>query len=155
MTAAPAGSTAPTSTATPNRQERVDGDVPSVGLAAAWALGGCLGVSLLLLLVATVGGAELEVVRADGRTVAVTASTVVVTVLLAVLAGTVALGLVGRRSRRAWTAVAVGGLAVGVVSVLSPLTSEGPAWTLALLASMHVLCGLVWCTVLVALLRRG
>ena len=46
MTAAPASSTAPTSTATPNRQERVDGDLPSVGLAAAWALGGCLGVSL-------------------------------------------------------------------------------------------------------------
>ena len=151
MTAAPAGSTTAPTRAT---KEGVDADVPSVGLAAAWALGGCLAVSLVLLLVATVGGAELEVVRADGRTVAVTASTVVVTVLLAVLAGTAALGLVGRRSRRAWTAVAVGGLVVGLASVVSPLTSQGPAWTLVLLASMHVLCGLVWCTVLVALLRR-
>jgi hypothetical protein len=137
-----------------HRAPAVEDETPSVARAAAWALGGCLGVTLLLLLVATVGGADLDVLRSDGRTVTVTPSAVVVTVMLAVLAGTLLLATLGRRSRRTWTAVAVMGLVLGLASVVAPLSSEATGRTTFVLVAMHVACALVWFTVLTTLLRR-
>jgi len=131
------------------------GEVPSVARAAGWAFGGCVGVSLLLFLVATVGGADLDVVRSDGRTVAITPSAVVVTVMLVVLVGTLLLAFVGRRSRQAWLGVAVAGLVLGLASVVAPLTSEATAMTTFVLVAMHVACALVWFTVLTSLLRQN
>ncbi len=130
------------------------GELPSVARTFAWAMASCLGVTLLLLVVANVAGADLGVLRLDGRAVSVTPSSVVVTVMLAVLVGTILLMAVGRRSRRAWVGVAVAGLVVALLSAVSPLLSEaGPVATVALV-SMHVACGLVWFTVLTSMLGR-
>lgn len=148
--------TVPARSATTHRSTPADPqDLPSVARTGAWALAACLGATLLLLLLAaSVAGAEPEVVRLDGRSVVVTASSVAVTVLLSVLAGIVLLGLVGRRSRRAWIGVAVGGLVVALLSTVSPLLSQaGPVATVALVA-MHVACGLVWLTALTVPLAR-
>lgn len=148
MTVIPARKAAAHSPRTPAEP----GELPSVARTAAWAMASCLGVTLLLLVVANVAGADLRVLRLDGRTVGVTPSSVVVTVLLAVLAGTILLMAVGRRSRRAWVGVAVVGLLVALLSAVSPLLSEaGPVATVALV-SMHITCGLAWFTVLTSML---
>lgn len=132
-----------------------DPDLPSVAKAATWALGACLAVTMALFAAASFAGTPLDVVRSDGREVAVTSGTVGVSVLLAVGVGTLLLALVGHRSRRAWLAVAAAGTVAGVASTAAPLTSTGAPVTIALLVAMHVLCGLVWTTVLVSLLRRA
>ena len=129
-------------------------DMPSVAKAAAWALGACIVLCLLLLFAARAAGADLQVVRSDGRTVSVTPSSVVVTLMLAVLVGTIALGAIGRRSRRAWTAVALGGAAIGLASVVAPLSSEATALTTFVLVAMHVVSAVAWFGVLVSLLPR-
>lgn len=130
-------------------------DLPSVAKTATWALGACLAVPMALFAAASFAGTPLDVVRSDGREVAVTSGTVAVSVLLAVGIGTLLLALVGRRSRRAWLGVAAAGTVAGIVSTAAPLTSTGAPVTIALLVAMHVLCGLVWTTVLVSLLRRA
>jgi hypothetical protein len=132
-----------------------DQEVPSVARAATWALGSCLALALALFAAASFAGTPLDVVRADGRTVVVSASNVAVSVMLAVGLGTVLLAAVGRRSRRAWLAVAAAGPVVALASLAAPLTSEAAPVTTVLLVAMHLVCGLAWATVLVALLRRG
>lgn len=132
-----------------------DPDLPSVARTATWALGACLAVPMALFAAASFAGTPLDVVRSDGREVVVTSGTVAISVLLAVGAGTVLLALVGRRSRRAWLGVAAAGTVVGVASTAAPLTSTAAPVTIALLVAMHVLCGLVWTTVLVSVLRRS
>lgn len=136
-------------------QAAVDPELPSVAKAATWALGACLAVPMTLFAAASFAGTPLDVVRSDGREVTVTSGTVGVTVLLAVGAGTLLLASVGRRSRRAWLGVAAAGAVVGIASTAAPLTSTAAPVTTTLLVAMHVLCGLVWATVLVSLLRRA
>lgn len=132
-----------------------DQETPSVARAATWALGSCLALALGLLAAASFAGTPLDVVRADGREVRVSASNVGVSVMLAVGIGTLLLAAVGTRSRRAWLAVAAAGPVVAVASLAAPLTSEAATVTTVLLVVMHLVCGLAWATVLVSLLRRA
>jgi hypothetical protein len=137
-----------------HRAAAAEDETPSVARAATWVAGTSTAGCLLLLLVAAVAGADLEVLRSDGRAVQVTPTSVVVSVMFSVLAGTVLLGLVGRRSRRAWTGVEVLGLVLGLASLAAPLTSSAAPATTAVLVAMHAVCAVVWFTVLTALLRR-
>jgi hypothetical protein len=133
----------------------VDQETPSVARAATWALGSCLALTMALFAAAAFAGTPLDVVRADGRETTVSASTVVVSVMIAVGIGTLLLAAVGKRSRRAWLAVAAAGPVVALASLAAPLTSEAASVTTVLLVAMHLVCGLAWATVLVALLRRS
>lgn len=136
------------------RQVQPTEDLPSVARAGSWCLLTSLAACLLLLFVANVAGAELEAIRTDGRSVRITFSSVATTLLLAHLAGVVALGLLGRRSRRAWIFVAVAGLVVGLASTVAPLASEAGVLTTFVLVAMHVVAGAVWFTVLMSMLPR-
>ncbi|GAB4064338.1 hypothetical protein GCM10028777_10270 [Angustibacter speluncae] len=128
--------------------------MPPVARAGLWFLWTSVGCCLLLLYVAAVAGAELRVVAPDGDTVPVTFGSVVITLLVADLTGVTALAVLGRRSRRAWTTVAVAGLAVGLASAAVPLAAEAGALTTVVLVAMHVTAALLWFAVLVSLLPR-
>lgn len=128
--------------------------LPPVARAGLWFLWASVACCLLLLYVAAVAGADLRVVTRDGDVVPITFGSVVTALLVAALTGLAALALVGRRSRRAWTGVAVAGLGVGLCSAAAPLAVETGALTAAILVTMHVVSAALWFAVLVLLLPR-
>lgn len=65
--------------------------------------------------------------------------------------GTAALALATRWGSRGWVAVAWLGLAVGLLTTVSPFTVVASTSTSVTLAAMHVVAGVVW----FALVRRS
>lgn len=119
----------------------------TTGLAAAAAAVG----NLVVLAVATVLGADFDVVRPDGLAFTVGVVAVLAMTVIPLAVGGVALAIAGRWGRRGWDALAWAGLAVGVLSIVMPLGAEASIGTKVGLAAMHALTGLVW----FLLLRRG
>lgn len=119
---------------------RTPGEVARVGVVAA---GAAVVTNLSVLLLGRVAGADMVLGRGSAtQTVAVVP--VVVATLIGLLAGTVLLVVVCNRGHRAWTAVAITGLVVGLATVPAPLSMAAETTTHATLAAMHAVTGLVW-----------
>lgn len=120
----------------------------TTGLVAAAAGVG----NLVVFAVARALGADFDIVRPDGVGFTVGVVAVLAMTIGSLLAGGVALAVAGRWGRRGWDVVAWTGLALGVLTVVMPLTGAASPGTKAGLASMHLLTGLVW---FLLLRRRG
>lgn len=134
-------------------------EVASADLPSAWRNGAVVlaitaSITLAALLVAAQAGMELEFDRVDGRNARVRPGIGVLTLVLAVLAGTTLLATVGRRSEKAWKGVAWAGLLLSLLSTAAPLSSSAGAGVTALLVSLHVLAGVTWFVVLMRAVRQ-
>lgn len=126
--------------------------------AGAWRAGATVTVlaivaDLLLYLLAGLAGADFTVAT-GGRGMEVGPLLVVANVAGATLLGTLLLAWLGRRGARAWRVLAWVGLAVGVLSVIAPLTATASPGARLTLAAMHLVTGAVWYRV-VARSARG
>jgi hypothetical protein len=103
--------------------------------------------------VARLAGAELEV-TANDSTQDIGLPTVLATTLAPLALATVALW-VTRRKPSAWRVLAWVGLAIGVLSIVTPIAAEATAGTTTALVAMHLITGTAWfALVLRALSRR-
>ncbi len=111
---------------------------------AVAAIGAAVG-NLLVLLVGRLAGADMSVVQA-GATEAMTldAGLVALMTALPVAMGTAALAVATRWGRRGWMTVGWLGLAVGLLTTVSPFTVGATTSTAVTLAGMHVVTGVVW-----------
>lgn len=89
-------------------------------------------------------GADFAVVPSEGRGLTIGAGLVFVTSVVPLLLGGVGLTIASRWGTAGWRVLAWVGLAIGVLSVVMPLTTEATAGTKAALAVMHVLTGVTW-----------
>jgi small-conductance mechanosensitive channel len=119
---------------------------------AAIALAG----NLVVLVVARLTGADMLVQR-DQATAPMTIGVVPValTTVAPTLLATALLQATRRRGPRAWRALAVAGLVVGIVTVPAPFTLLAETSTRVPLALMHVITGAVWFTVVRRAAARG
>ena len=69
---------------------------------------------------------------------------VLVTSVVPLVLGGLALAVASRWGAKGWRVVAWAGLAIGVLSVVMPLTIEATAGTKSALVLMHVLTGVAW-----------
>lgn len=104
-----------------------------------------LTANLAALAVATAAGAEM-MVRPAGTTETLTvgALLVIATTVVPLTLGTILLVIRRGRGPRAWRALAVVGLAIGLITVIGPLTTTASAGTKTALAFMHVATGVIW-----------
>lgn len=100
--------------------------------------------NLLVYVMGRVAGVDFRVVSSGGAEFAVGPPSIVLVTVVAVAAGALVLGLVARRTPRAWLSLAWVGLGLAVLSVAMPLTTESAMGTKAALAGMHVLTGVTW-----------
>ncbi|SDI09105.1 hypothetical protein SAMN05192558_101670 [Actinokineospora alba] len=101
--------------------------------------------NLLALVIGRLAGADMSVLQ-PGATEAIEIGVVIVALgtVVPFALGTATLALTTRWGRRGWTAVAWLGLAVGLLTTVSPFTVEASTSTSATLAAMHVVSGVVW-----------
>lgn len=99
-------------------------------------------------------GADFEVTRPDGATMTVGVPAVILTTLVPLVLGLIALVVAARWGARGWSALAWTGLALGVLTVVMPLSTDAAAGTKAGLAVMHVLSGLIWFVIVRQTARR-
>ncbi|MBA3719832.1 MAG: DUF6069 family protein [Actinomycetota bacterium] len=104
-----------------------------------------LAANLAALAVATVAGAKM-VVQPAGATEAMTVGAwlAIVTTVVPLALGTVLLVLLRARGPKGWRMLASVGLAIGILTVVMPLTTTASAGTKTALAFMHVATGLIW-----------
>ena len=102
--------------------------------------------------VARLAGAELEV-TANGSTQDIGLLTVLATTLAPLALATVALW-VTRRRPSAWRVLAWVGLAIGVLSIVTPIAAEATAGTTTALVTMHLITGTAWFAGVFRALRR-
>jgi hypothetical protein len=113
--------------------------------AGATSAGVAIAVNLAALGVATLAGADMVVrVSVSQPAMHISGPVVAVTVLVPVLAGTLLLIPARRWGARGWRALATAGLALGVLSVVTPLAVEAASGTRLALASMHLISGVTW-----------
>lgn len=104
-----------------------------------------LAANLATLAVATAAGAEMMVQPAGAtEAMAVGAWLVIVTTVVPLALGTVLLVLLRARGPKGWRLLASVGLAIGILTVVMPLTTTASAGTKTALAFMHVATGLIW-----------
>lgn len=137
------------------------GDMAVLTAASAWRTAAvsmllALAVNLFLLGAATVGDAEMRV-RPGGASEAITVGPVSVTAttFLPLLLAAVLLVLARGRGPRAWQVLAALGLAIGVLTVLLPVTATASPGTKVVLSLMHVATGLIWFLVVRRAAARG
>lgn len=94
--------------------------------------------------VATMAGADFEVAPSPSSAMHLGVVIVVVVTVVAVLVGGLTLGMSAPHWTRAPVILAWLGLAVGVVSVIMPLTVQAEPGTKIALVLMHLLTGIVW-----------
>jgi Family of unknown function (DUF6069) len=125
---------------------------PEVGLPAAlawrtgaWSAGIAIVINLIVLGLGRLAGADMSV-QPPGSPAPMTigVAQVVATVLVPLLVATGLLIAVRRRGARAWRLLAAVGLAVGLITVAMPVLATATAATTTVLATMHVVTGLVW-----------
>jgi hypothetical protein len=113
-----------------------------IGVVAA---GTALVANLAALGVATLAGATMLVRQGAGQpAMRISIALVVVTTLVPVLAGTLLLIPARGWGARGWRAVAAVGLALGLLSVALPLSTQASPGTHLALVSMHVIAGVTW-----------
>lgn len=102
-------------------------------------------LNLLILTVARAADTEL-LVRQPGAAEAmqISAGAVVTMTLAAVILGTLALLVARRWGARGWRVLARAGLAIGLITVVMPLSVDADSATRLTLASMHIVVGVVW-----------
>lgn len=100
-------------------------------------------------------GTDFDVTRPDGATMTVSAPVVILTTLVPLVLGVIALVVAARWGARGWSALAWTGLALGVLTVVMPLSTEAADGTKAGLAVMHVLTGLIWFVIVRQTARRS
>lgn len=111
----------------------------------AVAIGATVLLNLAILAIGALAGAELEVAQSTGKEPQqIGPAIVAITSIGPLLLGGLVLWLVGRRGRRSWLAVGRLGLALGVVTVVMPVSAVATTGTTLTLAAMHVVTGLVW-----------
>jgi Family of unknown function (DUF6069) len=103
--------------------------------------------------VARLAGAELEV-TANGSTQDIGLPTVVATTLVPLALATAALWVI-RRKPSAWRVLAWVGLAIGVLTIATPIAAEATAGTTTALVSMHLITGTAWFAGVFRALGRG
>lgn len=121
----------------------------NIGLTAAI---GAVAGNLLVLLGGRLAGADMSVLQ-PGASEPLELGVAVVALMTALplTLGTAALALATRWGRRGWTILGWLGLAVGLLTTVSPFTVEASTATAVTLAFMHVMPGVVW----FLLVRRG
>jgi hypothetical protein len=102
-------------------------------------------INLIVLGLGRVAGADMNV-QPPGSPAPMTIGVlqVVATVLVPLLVATVLLIAVRGRGARAWRLLAAVGLAIGLITVAMPVLATATAATTIVLATMHVVTGLVW-----------
>ncbi|MBC6446180.1 DUF6069 family protein [Actinokineospora xionganensis] len=122
------------------------------GLAAIGAVVG----NLLVLVVGRLAGADLRVLQPGATEVLeLGAGLVALMTVLPVAFGTAALAVATRRGRQGWSAVGWLGLAIGLLTIVSPFTVEASTSTAVTLAGMHAVTGVVWFALVRRNLRQG
>jgi len=107
--------------------------------------GVALAANLAVLAVARLFGADMAVQQPASQTaITVGVGLVALMTLAPLLIATLLLLPLRRRGARAWRALALTGLVIGVITVPGPFTVLADNDTRAALASMHVLTGAIW-----------
>lgn len=106
---------------------------------------------IVLHVIGTAAGASWLLSMPGAGTIPVPLPSVVTSAIIPIVIGTVAL-FIARRSPRAVAALAWAGLAVGLLTVVAPLSADGDLLARVLLAAMHVAVGVAW---FCAVPRRG
>lgn len=101
-------------------------------------------LNLLIWAAARLAGVELEVGRSGAELMSVGPVMVVLTTAVAVLVGGLALYVSALRWSRPHAVLGWVGLAIGVLTVVLPLTAVASAGTRGALAVMHIATGVVW-----------
>ena len=123
---------------------------PEMTASLAWRTGGgaaglACAADLMVLGIGRLVGADMRVQPPGSSSMlAIGPELVVVTAIVPLVPATLLLAAVRRHGSRAWRLLATTGLAVGVVSAAGPLLSTATPATRAVLASMHVVTGLIW-----------
>ena len=123
---------------------------PSTTLRRAWQAGltstaVAAATNLGVLAVARLAGADMVVQpQSTDQAITVGAGSVVVMTVVPLLLATLLLLPLRRWGPAAWRALALGGLVIGVATVVMPFTVSAAAGTASGLALMHVVAGVVW-----------
>lgn len=122
---------------------------PRLGLRSAATTAGtaaALGVvaNLVVYGIARAAGTDFAVVRPDGVGFTVGPASVLLMSVVPLLLGGVALAVVARWGQRGWHWLAWIGLAIGLLTVVMPISTEASSGTTLALALMHVLTGVAW-----------
>lgn len=117
------------------------GATARVGAISALA---ALAVNLAVLGVATSAGADMTAQPPNQQAMQIGVLLVTATTVLPLLGATALLLPARRWAARGWRVLAVGGLVVGVASVVMPLTVSAETGTRLALMLMHVITGVAW-----------
>ena len=133
--------------------------LPSAGRAWRTGLiitGTALVANTVVLAAARMAGADMIVQRDAATAVTIGVGSVALMTALPIMLATILLLALRRRAARAWGALAVMGLLVGLVTAPVPLAVTAEASTSTALALMHLTTGVVWFVVVRrAATRRG
>lgn len=110
---------------------------------AVLVAGTAVAVNLAVWLVGWTANAEFSVTM-SGQAITITPIHVLLTTLISLALGALGVLLVRRRGPMGLRTLAVVGGAVGVLSASLPLQTEADGATMAALAMMHVLTGVIW-----------
>jgi hypothetical protein len=111
----------------------------------AWSAGIAIIINLIVLGLGRLAGADMSVQPPGSPApMIIGVVQVVATVLVPLLVATLLLMAVRGRGARAWRILAAVGLAVGLITVAMPVLATATAATTTVLATMHVVTGLVW-----------
>lgn len=116
---------------------------------SAWRTGGVVFVAavitdLAILGIAELAGADMVVTPHGGRTMTIGIGMIVGALFVAVAIATLALVFLAERGQPLRRALAAGGLAVGLISIVLVLTAAATVDTKIALASIHIATGLIW-----------
>lgn len=89
-------------------------------------------------------GADFAAAPSGRQGLTIGAGLVLLTTVVPLVPAGVALAVASRWGAKGWRVVAWVGLAIGVLSVVMPLTIEATAGTKSALVLMHVLTGVTW-----------
>ncbi|GAB7193065.1 hypothetical protein NUM3379_37740 [Kineococcus sp. NUM-3379] len=112
------------------------GLVPTAALAVT--------ANLIALVAGRFAGADMVVRQPGAAAQTIGVVHVVVATLVGLAAGALLLLVLRNRGPRAWTALAIAGLVVGLATTPAPFSTAAGTGTQVTLAAMHVLAGLVW-----------
>jgi len=129
------------------------GTLPAIRVPTGAALAAILGATVTATAIWTAvaaAGIDMTVRFGSGQPIHVTLLSVVITALVAALAGWALLGLLGRYTARARAVWSVTAVVAALMSLAGPLIATAPAGTKASLMTMH----LAVATVLILALRR-